>query len=203
EDGIRDFHVTGVQTCALPIFSGASFSFAESLLGSVISVCSSEVGFRVRQYFLYTQGVSAIECAIAAFQDGDAAHVCGDGGVDFDGQDVVHLQLHQFGDTGLYLRKFGHQLDVGATHLARKLIDPALVYGFHAGFLQRARQQVAYRLDHRVGQADIEVAARRAQFDVEGRYHHDFVAAGDAGKLGVHFGADVFELHRVNLLPRS
>src|SRR5690606_40778374 len=22
EDGIRDFHVTGVQTCALPIFSG-------------------------------------------------------------------------------------------------------------------------------------------------------------------------------------
>src|SRR5690606_40889172 len=23
EDGIRDFHVTGVQTCALPIFSGA------------------------------------------------------------------------------------------------------------------------------------------------------------------------------------
>src|SRR5690606_39437033 len=23
EDGIRDFHVTGVQTCALPIFKGA------------------------------------------------------------------------------------------------------------------------------------------------------------------------------------
>src|SRR5690606_39584931 len=23
EDGIRDFHVTGVQTCALPIFSGS------------------------------------------------------------------------------------------------------------------------------------------------------------------------------------
>src|SRR5690606_40390071 len=24
EDGIRDFHVTGVQTCALPIFAGGS-----------------------------------------------------------------------------------------------------------------------------------------------------------------------------------
>src|SRR5690606_40163220 len=24
EDGIRDFHVTGVQTCALPIFNGKS-----------------------------------------------------------------------------------------------------------------------------------------------------------------------------------
>src|SRR5690606_40674397 len=27
EDGIRDFHVTGVQTCALPIFSPASSVF--------------------------------------------------------------------------------------------------------------------------------------------------------------------------------
>src|SRR5207302_7975634 len=26
EDGIRDFHVTGVQTCALPIYSGALFT---------------------------------------------------------------------------------------------------------------------------------------------------------------------------------
>src|SRR5690606_40660027 len=25
EDGIRDFHVTGVQTCALPIFSSSTF----------------------------------------------------------------------------------------------------------------------------------------------------------------------------------
>src|SRR5207302_8333172 len=27
EDGIRDFHVTGVQTCALPIWRNASMSF--------------------------------------------------------------------------------------------------------------------------------------------------------------------------------
>src|SRR5690606_40257386 len=26
EDGIRDFHVTGVQTCALPIFAGLVFA---------------------------------------------------------------------------------------------------------------------------------------------------------------------------------
>src|SRR5690606_40978035 len=26
EDGIRDFHVTGVQTCALPILMGSSFN---------------------------------------------------------------------------------------------------------------------------------------------------------------------------------
>src|SRR5690625_5451541 len=27
EDGIRDGHVTGVQTCALPIYNGISYSF--------------------------------------------------------------------------------------------------------------------------------------------------------------------------------
>src|SRR5690606_40131530 len=33
EDGIRDFHVTGVQTCALPIFAG--WTFAALLVGYV------------------------------------------------------------------------------------------------------------------------------------------------------------------------
>src|SRR5690606_40911103 len=33
EDGIRDFHVTGVQTCALPISSGCGKSTLLSILG--------------------------------------------------------------------------------------------------------------------------------------------------------------------------
>src|SRR5690606_73043 len=32
EDGIRDFHVTGVQTCALPIFSPAKLTLLERTL---------------------------------------------------------------------------------------------------------------------------------------------------------------------------
>src|SRR5204863_5284119 len=31
EDGIRDLYVTGVQTCALPIWAGSSIDFARSL----------------------------------------------------------------------------------------------------------------------------------------------------------------------------
>src|SRR5690606_40943037 len=34
EDGIRDFHVTGVQTCALPIFKVEALRRAESSLSS-------------------------------------------------------------------------------------------------------------------------------------------------------------------------
>src|SRR5690606_39770924 len=33
EDGIRDFHVTGVQTCALPILFIISYSSAISVMG--------------------------------------------------------------------------------------------------------------------------------------------------------------------------
>src|SRR5690606_40504015 len=31
EDGIRDFHVTGVQTCALPIFAGPRMASTDSV----------------------------------------------------------------------------------------------------------------------------------------------------------------------------
>src|SRR5690606_40864421 len=33
EDGIRDFHVTGVQTCALPIWVGLFLKATSSLIG--------------------------------------------------------------------------------------------------------------------------------------------------------------------------
>src|SRR5690606_3785387 len=33
EDGIRDFHVTGVQTCALPIYQGELFGTREGIAG--------------------------------------------------------------------------------------------------------------------------------------------------------------------------
>src|SRR5690606_40223154 len=33
EDGIRAFHVTGVQTCALPIYFDAMFAIADATLG--------------------------------------------------------------------------------------------------------------------------------------------------------------------------
>src|SRR5690606_40926726 len=32
EDGIRDFHVTGVQTCALPIFAGLCYAEFASMI---------------------------------------------------------------------------------------------------------------------------------------------------------------------------
>src|SRR5690606_25491879 len=44
-------------------------------------------------------------------------------------------------------------------------------------------------------------AAGCAEFDMERRYHHDLVAAADAGKLGMHFGTDVFRFDGVDVLP--
>src|SRR5207302_8377295 len=44
EDGIRDFHVTGVQTCALPIFilaGGLAATFAESISMGAVAYTST------------------------------------------------------------------------------------------------------------------------------------------------------------------
>src|SRR5690606_39277973 len=48
EDGIRDFHVTGVQTCALPIFFGAvSFPFGVPILRpDLMARYSTAIGVR-------------------------------------------------------------------------------------------------------------------------------------------------------------
>src|SRR5690606_40939715 len=40
EDGIRDFHVTGVQTCALPILASLGFQWGRAA-GSVGPICGA------------------------------------------------------------------------------------------------------------------------------------------------------------------
>src|SRR5690606_40963225 len=39
EDGIRDFHVTGVQTCALPICNGRTVFILSCVLPSICIAC--------------------------------------------------------------------------------------------------------------------------------------------------------------------
>src|SRR5690606_40678860 len=61
EDGIRDFHVTGVQTCALPIFTWAGASPNEL--------------FRLLHYYEYCGGgfeLRAVEAVNLSAGDGDA-----------------------------------------------------------------------------------------------------------------------------------
>src|SRR5690606_40664404 len=49
EDGIRDFHVTGVQTCALPICSTRAVAGAARLYGPFIATADHEGRVRVRR----------------------------------------------------------------------------------------------------------------------------------------------------------
>src|SRR5690606_39695900 len=57
EDGIRDFHVTGVQTCALPISEGDRqlFRYRKKLLADLTRVKN-----RIKDKFLFT-GISIPE----------------------------------------------------------------------------------------------------------------------------------------------
>src|SRR5690606_40907165 len=65
EDGIRDFHVTGVQTCALPICSGASAD----------STCSGASALTVRERRVRRAG--AVGSAGAVCSAGAAASSAG------------------------------------------------------------------------------------------------------------------------------
>src|SRR5690606_40710195 len=76
EDGIRDFHVTGVQTCALPIYHGDAvaaqaahlpFVQAEQILAVVVNATGRVAGDRVGQQA--QDGVSGDGLAGAAFAD--------------------------------------------------------------------------------------------------------------------------------------
>src|SRR5690606_40810694 len=50
EDGIRDFHVTGVQTCALPIYARGVGCFRFCYCCSELAVWSSELCWVVRGF---------------------------------------------------------------------------------------------------------------------------------------------------------
>src|SRR5439155_18885804 len=44
EDGIRDGHVTGVQTCALPILVGFSATVLSVLIGTIVGIAAAHFG---------------------------------------------------------------------------------------------------------------------------------------------------------------
>src|SRR5690606_39568787 len=65
EDGIRDFHVTGVQTCALPILDGLA-PVAGSCPGAAVSHAA-------------VSGGAAAQCGGAALPPSDGATLSGPG----------------------------------------------------------------------------------------------------------------------------
>src|SRR5207302_4639204 len=67
EDGIRDFHVTGVQTCALPI---SSFVFLRVLCGKRVLVVAGKIVALVQQMFhVYSFAHRACKPILAAIID--------------------------------------------------------------------------------------------------------------------------------------
>src|SRR5690606_39820757 len=109
EDGIRDFHVTGVQTCALPIFKGADTVVAEPGGRAVINVSAppwlatagaGDVLAGVAAGLL-AQGMPVFESACAAvWPHGRAAALAGPGLISEDLPGLLPQALRQLYEAG-------------------------------------------------------------------------------------------------------
>src|SRR5690606_40499731 len=77
EDGIRDFHVTGVQTCALPIFSfgqartGRRLPTVFSADEAARVVAAMEGEYRLMAQLMYGSGLRVSECIRLRVKDVD------------------------------------------------------------------------------------------------------------------------------------
>src|SRR5690606_40828353 len=76
EDGIRDFHVTGVQTCALPILKGA---LVINKLVFVLKVWLFESQLNI--YFSVRLSISKRNCIFSFTTIGRTFKLCGEIGV--------------------------------------------------------------------------------------------------------------------------
>src|SRR5690606_40251315 len=76
EDGIRDFHVTGVQTCALPIFSALAAELVQKALENEphrrdLRLKLLEVFFVWGNKEAFREAAQAFKAEIGATPDGD------------------------------------------------------------------------------------------------------------------------------------
>src|SRR5690606_40085011 len=77
EDGIRDFHVTGVQTCALPIFHGPRAAVLPAVCGSAVDHDRvAAVGHRLETHAVFERN----RCFHLASPDGLPADRAAGGG---------------------------------------------------------------------------------------------------------------------------
>src|SRR5690606_14312669 len=107
-------------------------------------------------------------------------------------QDVAQAQLAA-GHGGL--QGHFHVEDVFAQRLG-----PAFVLVAHVG-LEAGVEHLADRLEHRVRQGHVQVAATAVQLDVEGGDHHHLAGADDVGDGRVDLGVQVLELHFHQRVP--
>ena len=67
EDGIRDYKVTGVQTCALPIFYGGIKNTADSIhvaLLTILNITAERISEAFRSLISFTAAVNTGESSI-------------------------------------------------------------------------------------------------------------------------------------------
>src|SRR5690606_22782401 len=159
---------------AQSISSEGASSLEGSWVGSVIFFgTDSLIEGGQGQHLLNPQSHLAVVCAVVALKHGHTSDMGGNRFRNVDRDEVIHLQAHEVTDRHVDMCEFRREFHVGGTYFLREPVGPALVDLVRSAFLQGPRKQVSQGLDHGIGQTNIQLAAGCAEFDMEGRYHHD------------------------------
>src|SRR6266511_3968340 len=83
EDGIRDFHVTGVQTCALPIARGGAMQVRDIMTREVLTVGPQEnlreIARTLRDHEISSVVVTEGQAPLGIVTERDVVHVVAEG----------------------------------------------------------------------------------------------------------------------------
>ena len=138
--------------------------------------------------------------AVVALEHRHADHLGVDVLVEVELDEVARLEGEQLLDGGVGVRQLGHQLHLGGLDLVLQQVDPAAI-GLVGVALHGRVQDVADRLQRRVGDAEVDGAAGVADLQRERGRDDDLAGRGDVGELRLHLRALVVQLQRVDAVP--
>ncbi|KAG1255488.1 hypothetical protein G6F68_010336 [Rhizopus microsporus] len=138
-------------------------------------------------------GVHAVGDAELAGEHRNVLHAQRHLRIQLDRQHITNLQPGQVAQGHALAGQHAGQRHLGDVELLAQGLAPALV-AVVAVALDARVEQFADRLQHRVGQGDVDVAAATVQFHVQAAHHHVFARGHDVGEVRVDLRVDVLEV---------
>src|SRR5436190_18827946 len=186
------------EAVSAPAHSAAAASAGDAPEGLSVDMVLSEPAFsRAGEQLIDLERVLAVRGSVVAGEHRNAGDLGLDRLVQVELDEVARLQREQLLDRRRRLRELGDELDLGGLDLLRHQLHPALV-GRGRAAVHRRVEDVADRLERRVGNAEVDRPSGVADLERERRRDDDLGRLRDVRELRLHPRAPVIELERID-----